>query len=65
MDAAERAALLGNELTEAVAAYIANPTEATLGDFCASLINRCTSMAAGAVVKLYERVEALEASDAD
>jgi len=58
----ERAAILGDELTSAVAAYIANPSDDTLSDFCAALINRCASMAAGAVVNLYERVEQLEAS---
>lgn len=59
----ERAALLGDELTESIRAWRRDPSDATLGDFCAVLINRCASMAAAAVVALHERVEALEADD--
>ncbi len=57
-----RAALLGDELTEAIDAYAKEPTAAHLSDFSAALVGRCASMAAAAVVTLHERVTELEAS---
>jgi len=58
-----RAALLGNELTDALDAYAKEPTAAHLSDFSAALVGRCASMAAAAVVTLHERIAALEATD--
>jgi len=60
-----RAALLGDELTNAIEAYAKEPTAAHLSDFSAALVARCASMAAAAVVALYERVAALEAARND
>jgi hypothetical protein len=57
-----RAALLGDELTIAIEAYVNEPTAARLSDFSAALVGRCASMAASAVVTLYERVSELEAA---
>jgi hypothetical protein len=57
-----RAALLGDELTKAIEAYAEEPTAAHLSDFSAALVGRCASMAAQAVVRLYERVDQLEAA---
>ena len=57
-----RAALLGDELTEAIEAYAKEPTAARLSDFSAALVGRCASMAAAAVVALYDRVTELEAA---
>jgi hypothetical protein len=57
-----RAALLGDELTHAIEAYVKEPTAARLSDFSAALVGRCASMAAAAVVTLYERVAELEAA---
>lgn len=56
----ERAALLGNPLTQAIDAYIANPTNETLANFCAELLGRGTSMSAAVLVGLIGRVEDLE-----
>lgn len=56
----ERAALLGDELTQAIRAYVATPSDETLGTFCALLINRCASMAAAAVLGLHTRLDAVE-----
>lgn len=54
--------LFGDELIRLTAAFIANPTdEQAVADYNAALINRCASMAAAAVVGLYERVAQLEA----
>jgi uncharacterized small protein (DUF1192 family) len=61
MTTEERAALLGDELTRLIEAYIQTPNRETLGNFSAALINRCASMAAAAVISLHERVEELEA----
>jgi len=55
-----RAALLGNELTDAIDAYAKEPTAAHLSDFSAALVGRCASMAAAAVVTLHERIAELE-----
>ena len=55
-----RAALLGDELTEAIDAYVREPTAAHLSDFSAALVGRCASMAAAAVVTLHERIAELE-----
>lgn len=61
-----RAALLGDELTEAIEAYAKEPTPENLSTFSAALIGRCASMAAAAVVRLYDRVLELErARDGD
>jgi hypothetical protein len=57
-----RAALLGDELTLAIDAYVKEPTAAHLSDFSAALVGRCASMAAAAVVALYERLDKLEAA---
>jgi hypothetical protein len=57
-----RAALLGDELTNAIEAYAKEPTAAHLSDFSAALVGRCASMAAAAVVTLHERVADLEAA---
>jgi|GEM_PF-6840026 len=57
-----RAALLGDELTEAIDAYAKDPTAENLSNFSAALVGRCSSMAAAAVVALYERVAQLEAA---
>jgi hypothetical protein len=51
----ERAALLGNELTEA-----ADALHGAHGDFAAALIGRTTAMNAGMLVRLMDRVGALE-----
>ena len=56
-----RAALLGDELTRAIDAYATEPTAEHLSDFSAALVGRCASMAAQAVLSLYERVSELEA----
>lgn len=60
-----RAALLGNELTNAIDAYANEPTAAHLSDFSAALVGRCASMAAAAVITLHERVAQLEAGRND
>jgi hypothetical protein len=60
-----RAALLGNELTEAIEAYAHEQTAARLSDFSAALVGRCASMAASAIVSLHARVAALEAARND
>jgi len=60
--AASRATMLGDELTKAIDAYATEPSQAHLLDFSAALVGRCASMAAQAVVTLYERVAALEAA---
>lgn len=59
---AARATLLGDELTKAIDAYAKEPTAAHLSDFSAALVGRCATMAASAVVGLYERVAELEAA---
>lgn len=59
---ARRADILGDELTKAIDAYAKAPDHRTLGDLSAALVGRCASMAASAVVELYERVAALEAA---
>ena len=41
-----RAALLGDELTEAIDAYAKEPTAENLSNFSAALVGRCSSMAA-------------------
>ena len=55
-----RKALLGDELTEAIDAYAKDPTPERLSNFSAALVGRCASMAAAAVVALYERLDKLE-----
>ena len=55
-----RAALLGDELTQAIDAYAQEQTAEHLSDFCAALVGRCASMAAQAVLTLHERVAELE-----
>lgn len=57
LTANERAVLFGDELMRLTAAYIKNQTAQTLSDRDAALINRCASMAAAAVVPLYEHME--------
>ncbi len=60
MTGEERARLLGDELSEAVDAYVAAPNAQTLSDFLAVLLGRATSMAAGAVVHLVDRMDMIE-----
>lgn len=64
MTSEERAALLGDKLTQAIDAYAAEPSAATLSDYSAELIGRVTSMCAAILVDLIARVERLEARDA-
>jgi hypothetical protein len=51
----ERAALLGNELTEA-----ADALHGAHGDFAAALIGRTSAQAAGMMVRVMHRIDALE-----
>jgi hypothetical protein len=60
-----RRALFGDELIRLTAAYVANPTAQTLGDYNAALIGRCASQAAAAVLPLYERIEGIKVELAD
>lgn len=65
LTANERASLFGDELTRLTAAYIKNQTAQALSDRDAALINRCASMAAAAVVPLYEHMEGMSVELAD
>ena len=59
LTADERASLFGDELIDRIAAYVANPNEATLGDYAAALIGRCASAAANAVLPTKEQLEGM------
>lgn len=69
---AARAALMGNELTQAVDETVAafgctDAQRIALGNLLAAVLGRVTSLAASKVVeahRLVERVEALEAREA-
>lgn len=60
LTADERARMLGDELIQLTAAYIANPSAQTIADRDAALIGRCASMAASAVLPLKEQLEGIK-----